>query len=356
MSRESEIQDRSDELHDIYVFRYSNLPRLTRNAALLRDIAAEADKLIREARGKSKELNSRLMQRARLYKQELGEIEKAQKNGPHAISAANVGGDANAVFHRYRRSFAGKARLSRDLHQLSEMLEDLRGIADAFEVIADSWPNEAIKKDLQAVNNNLELYRTERDEIQRLREEMSPEEAVAATAEWANELFGVYRRQFAGLSRLSRRPGLLARMIASLKEAGETMERFRARGVATDTLDKNLELVRGQIATWESEHAAIVDSRTQADIYAVLESLAKERDAVWATYNTDFAGQSRDTRDLETLGGLLDRANEVARQARELHRVYELDESAELLETGRDQRLILMREFDLVRDAQPAQG
>lgn len=352
MSRESEIRDRSDELHDIYTFRYSNLPRLTRNLALLRDISSEAEKLIRDARGKSQELTRLLTQRARLYKQEMGEIEKAQRHGPHAISAANVGGDANAIFHHYRRRFAGKARLSRDLHLLDEMIEDLRGIADAFEVIADSWPTDEIKNDIQAVSNNLQLYRTERDEIARLRDEMAPEEAVAATAEWANELFGVYRRQFAGLSRLSRRPALLARMIASLKEAGETMERYRDSGVASETLEGNINLVRGQIGTWESEHAALIDARSQSDVYAVLSALAQERDAVWAAYNTEFAGQSRDTRDLETLGGLLDRANEVARQARELHRVYDIDESAQLLETARDQRLILMREYDEIKKAQ----
>lgn len=351
MTTPVQIREESDRLHNLYQRNFGGLPRITRDAKLLSDIQQQAKGLLSRAPAGIRELRDTLQARVTLYGNELAAIQEDQSKGPFAMAAARVAGDANAAFSRYRRHFGGKGRWSRDTELLAELLEELRAAEGSFNVVKQNWDDPAVDRDLEVVRRSMETYTTEMEEIIKSRENLDEEQTVSATAEWANELFGVYRRQFAGMPRLSRRPALLERMIRSLRTVEGRMATAIAVGNKSENLAANLTLVRQQLGMWESELEGIGVARAETDIHSLVAAMGTELDAVWTMYGENFANQSRETRDLEMLSGLLDRSDEVARQARELHRAYDLESTDRLLRSARDQRVILMREYDQVREA-----
>lgn len=351
MTTPVEIRTESDRLHAVYRSNFGGLPRLTRDAKLLANILEQSKVLLSRAPAGGGDLRETLQARVTLYSNELAAVQQDQMKGPYAMAAARVAGDANAAFHRYRRHFGGKARWSRDAHLLDELIEELTAAQASFKIVAANWDDPSVKEDQTVVDNSIATYTNERVEIAKSRENLDENQVVAATAEWANELFAFYREVFGGLPRLSRRPALLARMLQSLREAHAMMLLAKANGNTNESLLGNITVVEGYLDMWEKEHQEIVNARASTDIHALVNELAVEREAIWTKYGEHFAGQSRDTRDLNLLGGLVDRSDELARQARELHRAYDMEETGQLLSTSRDQRVILMREFDAVREA-----
>lgn len=351
MTTPVEIRTESDRLHAVYRSNFGGLPRLTRDAKLLTTILEQSKVLLNRAPAGRGDLRDTLQARVTLYANELAAVQQDQLKGPYAMAAARVASDANAVFHRYRRHFGGKARWSRDSHLLEELLEELEAAKASFKIVAANWDDASVRDDQTVVDNSIVTYTSEREEIAKSRLNLDENQVVAASAEWANELFGVYRELFGGLPRLSRRPALLARMLQSLREAHAMMLLAKANGSTNESLLGNITVVEGYLEMWEKEHQEIVNARASTDINTLVSELVTEREAIWSKYSDNFAGQSRDTRDLGLLGGLVDRVDELARQARELHRAYDMEETGQLLSTSRDQRVILMREYDAVRDA-----
>lgn len=357
MTTPVKIREESDKLHAIYQRGFGGLPRITRDPRLLQDILEQTRRLVTKAPAGVNELRQTLQSRVTLYSNELAKIQEDQARGPYAQAAARVASDANAAFHRYRRHFAGKSRWNRDTDLLRELIEELQLAGQSFETIAQHWDDPTLTTDRETVANSKELYVNEIEEIERSRQELNEDQVVSMTAEWANELFSVYRRQFAGLPRLSRRPALLERLVTQLRQVEAAMSEAIASGNKNESLIGNVELVRQQVQAWETEQNSIVDTRASTDINNLVDSLVQEHEAVWEMWSQEFAGQQRRTRDIDMLSGLLDRADEVARQARELHRSYELDTTKVLVGLARDQRIVLQREFDLVEQAiREAQG
>lgn len=351
MTTPVQIREESDKLHSSYQRNFGGLPRITRDASLLQDILNQTQRLVSRAPAGSNELRQTLEARVTLYANELARVQEDQARGPYAMAAARVASDANSAFHRYRRHFAGRGRWSRDTDLLRELIEELELAAKSFVTVAQHWSDPQVTQDQETVANSKNLYSSEIDEIEKSRQSLNEEQVVSMTAEWANELFGVYRSQFAGLPRLSRRPALLERLVSQLRQVEATMSEAIAGGNKNESLIGNVELVRQQVATWTSELASIVDTRANTDIHALVDALVQEYESVWELYGKEFAGQSRNTRDLALLSGLVDRSDEVARQARELHRAYELDATKSLVGLARDQRITLQREYDMVEQA-----
>ena len=339
MTTPVQIREESDQLHALYQRSFGGLPRITRDVNLLQKILDQTRTLITRAPGGNNELRQTLASRVTLYSNEISKIREDQARGPYAQAAARVASDANATFHRYRRHFGGRSRWSRDTDLLRELVEELELAAKSFETVGKHWADPSLTQDQEI------------EEIERSRQNLNSEQIVSMTAEWANELFTVYRRQFAGLPRLSRRPGLLERLVSQLRAVESEMNAAISAGNKNESLVGNVELVRQQVQAWSAELSSIVDTRANTDINQLVTALADEHEAVWTAWNTDFAGQPRKSRDLNLLSGLVDRSDEVARQARELHRAYELDATKVLVGLARDQRVILQREFDAIEQA-----
>lgn len=351
MTTPAEIREASDKLHAEYRRNFAGLPRVTRDANLLRGIHEETVRLRGLAPRKGTQLQDILRDRAALYARELRAIEQQQSQSPFAPAAARVASDANATFDRYRRHFGGQSRWSRDLRLLKELTEELVLAESNFKLVYESWNHGSVKRDLELVQDNIRLYTNEIQEIKASREGLDDEQKVSETASSANTLFAMYRAQFAGLPRLSRRPELLERLLESLREVEARMVATAAEGNTNQSLRDNMKLVRSQVEMWEQELPQIRQARADAELSDLIMALGTEIDAVWGIWGDEYANQPRNTRDLERLSGLIDRSDEVARQARELHRTYELDATDRLLRVARDQRTILIREYAQIKEA-----
>lgn len=351
MTTPAEIREATNQLHAEYRRNFAGLPRITRDAELLRSIRSQTLRLREKAPKAATQLQEVLRSRAALYAKELRSIEQEQSHGPFAMAAARVASDANAAFDRYRRHFGGKSRWSRDTDLLEELIEELMLAESSFKVVVENWDHESVHRDLKVVQSNIELYRNELRAIADSRANLDHEQQVSATAGSANTLFDTYRALFAGLPRLSRRPELLERLIRALREIEQRMVASAADGNESDKLRENMKLVRRQIETWERELPHLKQAHQDASLEDRIMALGAEIDAIWSIWGEEYAGQSRETRDLERLSALLDRANEVTLQARELHRVEELQATKRLLHVARDQRTILMREYARIAEA-----
>lgn len=351
MTTPAEIREASDKLHAEYRRNFGGLPRITRDADLLRSIRDQTLQLREQAPKQGTQLRETLRARAALYAKELKAIEQQQKQSPYAMAAARVASDANATFDRYRRHFGGKSRWSRDVRLLEELIEELVLAESNFKVVYEHWNHGSVKRDLDVVQRNIELYTSELREINASRENLSDDEKASETAGSANTLFESYRALFAGLPRLSRRPELLERLLTSLREVEARMVATAAEGNTNEHLRGNMKLVRDQIEMWETELPQIQQGRLDSELSDLIMALGTEVDSVWGIWGEGYASQPRETRDLERLSGLLDRSDEVARQARELHRTYQIDATDRLLRVARDQRTILIREYALIKEA-----
>lgn len=343
MSTPTKLRTESDTLHRLYQRNFAGLPRITRDTALLREIQERAKAQLGRAPLGVRELRETIQARITLYRRELAAIEKDQAQGPFAAAAARTASDANAIFDRYRRHFAGKARWSRDTALLEEMLEELGEVLSNFKIIQENWQQGLVANDIELVTNTIETYTNELREIENARADLDEDQMVSMTASSANELFGIYDRQFAGLSRLSRRPALIERLLGSLRRIEGLMATAIAVGNKNESLAQNVGIVRGRLSAWEQEHYEILSTRASTDVNQLVDALVNEVEDAWSTWEQNYAGKLSDTSDPVALSGLVDRVDEVVRQARDLHRTYDLESTDRLLRQARDTRLLLMR-------------
>lgn len=351
MTTPAQIHEASEKLHQEYSKNFAGLPRITRDADLLRRIRQDTLRLQEQAPKQAAQLREHLRARISLYTKELRAIEQEQGVNPFAVAAARVASDANATFDYYRRHFGGKDRWSRDTGLLEDLVEELVLAENNFKIVLNEWKNRSVQGNLELVQRNIELYTSELREIQASREGLDDDQRVSETAGSANTLFDAYRILFAGLPRPSRRPELLERLLDSLRTVEKRMVDSAAAGNTNEHLRKNMQLVRQQVEMWELELPQLKNARQASDLTDLIMALGTEVDAIWEIWRDEYAGQSRETRDLERLSGLLDRAYEATRQARELHREHGLPTTDRLLRVARDQRTILNREYAQIQEA-----
>jgi len=350
MTTPNQIREAAEKLHAEYRKNFGGLPRITRDAALLQQIRQQTQRLQEQAPNKDRQLKEHLRARIALYTKELRAIEQEQVS-PFAVAAARTAGDANATFDYYRRHFGGKSRWSRDTGLLEALIEELVLAESNFGFILKDWDNESVRNNLELVQRNIELYKSELGEIAAARENLDDDQRASETAGSANTLFDTYRTLFAGLPRPSRRPELLERLLNALREVEKRMVASAAAGNTNQHLRPNMQLVRQQIEMWEQELPQLKQAHANIDLTDRIMALGTEIDAIWSIWGESFAGQPRETRDLEQLSGLLDRAFEVTIQARALHRDNRLPTTDRLLRVARDQRHILMREYTQIQEA-----
>lgn len=197
---------------------------------------------------------------------------------------------ADAIHDRYRKSFVGRARASRDLALLDGIIADARTLLPS------------LAGDLKStVADRLSLYETERGEIAAI--QSGGPEALAGwrAVEWSELSFARYRRHFAGKNRATRDLGLLDEMV--------TDER-RNLAAIPDGADPRLLAQREQIAAnlklFEAEVAAIPAARNQpapVEQARLLATLANQQFENWRLY---FQGKARLTRRPATLERMID--------------------------------------------------
>lgn len=352
------LRQRAAAIHRRYLANYAGQPRISRDPDALQRMVREMDDLTTQVRrlpaAQQMQLAKEVRENRDLYAQEIKAIREAQAGGDESLYAHHLATQAGIVSGRYRRSFAGRGRATRDMALLSEMISDLERLLPLMEEQLSRVQSEELRLALEAARENLPLYQAELQEIRTAQGTGELEQQADVLASLANHQFELYRLHFAGHPRLSRRPALLARMIESLERIHADMLALKARGLTLETNDKNAEIVASRVAAWHTELTAVRDTKSRSRLDELVNALGEAANAIFEQYRKHFAGQDRRTRDLELLNGLTDGLTDIARQMEDLDRVRDDQTNRTNLGIVLDHIRMYDREFDQVREAQKA--
>ncbi len=353
-TRAEAMEKRSDALWGRYRFRFAEKPRATRDLAEIDRILAEAKALVVEAKAlgvRGAELRKTFDERLRHYEMEREAIREARAAGPGPYEAAVLGTRANFLIARYHRHFAGHERQTRDLGLLGELIDEAEDLQLGMARLVTRGDQEGLRKDLEIVSENLAIYRNEREAVGEAQEAGTPQERAGRLAVLANQQFAIYQARFAGRSRLTRRQGLLERMIAELVRVSDAMERLRAAGLTDAGHQRNIDIVSERLSGWRTELEAIDTAQAEAAALTRIDALGAEGNRLMAAYDKEFAGQDRATRDPEALSALADELGDVEAELTALAARFDLDPQEGPLGLVRDTLFMFEREVGQIREA-----
>ncbi|MCB9727018.1 MAG: hypothetical protein H6744_05885 [Deltaproteobacteria bacterium] len=352
--RAAALEKRSDALWGRYRFRFAEKPRATRDLAEIDRILAEARALVEEAKALpdgGQALLPVLEERAKHYAMERDAIREARAAGPVQLEAAVLGTRANFLIARYHRHFAGHERRTRDLGLLDELIDEAEGLQRGMARLVARANLDDLRKDLEIVSENLAIYRNEREAVAEAQAAGTPQDRAGLLATLANQQFAIYQARFAGRSRLTRRAGLLERMLGELGRIGGEMEALRAGGLADPGHARNIGIVAERRAAWRAELAAIEQAQAEASAPTRMDALGAEGNRLMAAYDADFAGQDRATRDPEAMSALADELGDVEAELTALATRFDLDPQDGPLGLVRDALHMFEREVNHIREA-----
>ncbi|MGZ3421686.1 MAG: hypothetical protein ACXVEF_38085 [Polyangiales bacterium] len=349
-----------DDISNTYGARFAGHSRVTRDPA-------EIDELVRRTQTALKDLEAlpaaakqdpevqalldTARENVRLYEQEKVAITDAKREGPEIEEFSRLGTQANFVFARYRRHFAGKSRATRDLGLLAEMVDDLVKIQQRMQPLVKKLGQAGMQQDLDLVTGNIDLYKRERGEINDARQVGTQEEQADMLAECANGQFKVYQDHFAGKSRATRRPQLLQRMIANLETIKDRMQGLVKAGLRAESNTKNIAIVEQNLAMYRTELAEIKKARASMKLSDLMGNLGGAANDTMTEYRENYAGKARKGRDLDRLSKLCDELGELIRQMADLGRAEVHDFNVRNLAITTDNLVMLETEHEEIAKA-----
>jgi hypothetical protein len=288
----------------------------------------------------------------RVYEAERVAIVEAKAAGPEFEEMAELSSHANFIFARYARHFAGQSRTTRDMGLLAELIEELELVEVRMAEVVERSPIALLKNDLALVQRTLEMYRVEEGQIERVQSPSEPEVHANVLANLANGQMRIYRVHFAGRSRMSRRPGLLQRVIAGLSRIHRSMTGLSRAGLNAEFNQKNIAVVEGSLRMYQGELGEIRKVRQEASLEQLMAALSQEANLLFEEYGKGFAGKDRKGVDLQALSDLCDRLGEVRRQMRDLSRAKVDEDNDRNLQVVGQQLGLFEQEYERVRQAQ----
>ncbi len=352
-----QLTTRANSLQGQYSYAFANKPRATRQLDILDKIIADTRELLTGVRThgqRGQTLANTLNERLTMYQSERSEIQKAQSRGPAAMEAAILATRANFVFFQYRTHFAGQNRATRDQGLLQDMVTTLTQIRDAYEGLAITYPQSISNDDRDVINNNLRMYTNEIGEITRAQAMGTSDEQASALANVANSQFELYRVHFAGKSRLSRRPALINRCVATLEETKRRMMQLKSGGLTAEYNDKNIAIVTERLDAYLAEQVAIAEQRASTTFEGLVDALATAANGIMEEYGAEFAGKNRASRELKKLANLFDQLFEVERQMTDLTQQFDSSTNLKNLLIVQDALMVYSVEFDAIEKVQKA--
>lgn len=330
----------------------SQMERMIKRAASVVD---QIDRIPSAAQGPDlARMREAASQSLQLYKNERDAIAKAQEVGPTFEHFSVEATSANFVFARYMRHFAGKDRSTRDAALLGELVEDLRQIDKRMTQLleeADKGSTD-FQNDRKVVRENLAQYQKEIDLIETAQSSGTPEDQASVLATLANNQFAVYQGHFAGEARVSRRPALLMRVVATLKKVRERMTSLRDGGLKVEFNDKNIGIVEDRLKTYENELTEIRKVRQQTPMTEIMGELGGAANKLFDEYRTNFADKARTQADANRLATICDKLGEIRRQMVDMSLAEESDMNQKNLDIVTEQLVMFEGEFEAVVRAQ----
>lgn len=258
------LANRANRVFDMYRRHYAGKDRGTRDRMLLNEMvqdlektqAAMRDLVDRGAQGSRQDLET-VSAQLRMYREEITNIAHAQTSGSEQDVAGRLATLANSQFSLYTDHFAGKGRTSRRPATLERMIANLEEYqAEMRELADDGFRSDANRSNMGIISRNLEMYRTELTEITKAQQSASPEDLAGILGGAANEVFEVYRREFAGKDRRTRDLALIGLMCDQLRDIALQMRKL-AETHDLDVNNKNLLIVEERWGTYENEYKQI---------------------------------------------------------------------------------------------------
>jgi hypothetical protein len=330
----------------------SQMDRMIKRAAAVVD---QVDRIPSAAQGPElARVREVATQNLQLYKTEREAIAKAQAVGPSFEQFAVEATSANFVFARYVRHFAGKDRSTRDVALLGELVEDLRQIDKRMTQLlqgADKGQKD-FENDRKVVRENLAQYQKEIELVEAAQVAGTPEDQASVLATLANEQFAVYQGHFAGEARISRRPALLMRVVATLKKVRERMTKLRDGGLTVEFNDKNIAIVEDRLKTYETELGEIRKVRQQTPMTDIMGELGGAANKLFDEYRTNFADKPRSAADVNRLAIICDKLGEIRRQMVDMSLAEDSDMNQKNLDIVTEQLVMFEGEYEAVVRAQ----
>lgn len=351
----------ADRIHARYDAHFAGQPRISRDPTLLDEMVASTDALLPRARAAGPDadaLVATLEKNRTLYIDEANAVRSAQAAPPEVLAGHELGTWAQLTFNRYRRHFAGKARATRDLGLLGEMIAELTRIEGALKGLGArlDGPASSIESTLEQATSSRELYERERGAIRTARGAGTLDEQGDILATVANDQFALYKGHFAGKSRLSRRPALMERMVDSLGTVLERMRALQTQGLHAEGNTRNIGIVEARLTLYRQELDKIREARQGSSLSQLVSAFGEAANKVFEAYREGFAGKDRKTRDPEALSVLCDALYDLARQMDDLDRVREDETNQHNLAVVLDQLRLYEREYGLIVEARSDAG
>jgi len=359
------VESLGKELEQIdreYATDFAGHSRLTRDIAQIDRMIKRAGSIVERANQIPSAAQGAELTRVRdaaassveLYKQERAAIVRAQEVGPAFEQFSVEATSANFVFARYMRHFAGQDRATRDAALLGELVDDLRQIDKRMSAILAEKKSADFEKDRQVVRDNLKQYQDEIELIEQAQKAGTPEEQASALATVANNQFAIYQSHFAGEPRISRRPALLMRVVATLKKVRERMIALKTGGLAVEFNDKNIGVVEDRLSVYETELAEVRKLRQATPMTEIMGELGGAANKLFDEYRNNFADKPRTQADLSRLANICDKLSEIRRQMVEMSWAEDSDMNSRNLEIVTEQQGMFEGEYEAVSRAQAA--
>jgi hypothetical protein len=361
------VENLGKELEQIdreYASDFAGHSRLTRDISqmerMIKRTAAVVDQIDRipsAAQGPDlARVREAASQSLQLYKTEREAIVRAQSVGPTFEPFAVEATSANFVFARYMRHFAGKDRSTRDVALLGELVEDLRQIEKRMTALLDEGRSSGgqadFENDRRVVRENLAQYQKEIELVEAAHVTGSAEEQASILATLANNQFSVYQGHFAGEARVSRRPALLMRVVATLKKVRDRMLALKEGGLTVEFNDKNIAIVEDRLKTYETELTEIRKVRQQTPMTEIMGELGGAANKLFDEYRKNFADKPRNQADANHLATICDKLGEIRRQMVDMSLAEDSDMNLKNLDIVTEQLVMFEGEFEAVVRAQ----
>lgn len=355
------LKTEAEAIYQTYDARFAGKSRATRDLDLLDSLIERLQAVISQGRNQLNgsrdpallsvvEMATNNLQ---IYQNERQAIVEAKAAGPTTHAVSRLATLANMTFARYHRHFAGKQRGTRDIGLLEDIIAVLESLREEFEAHrAEDATN--VVQNVRVIDDNLEMYRSELEHILTARRAGTNNEQADRLATIANEQFKVYRDQFAGKSRPSRRPELLDRVIHQLRAVELEMVRLQKQGLSSDANRRNIDIVRQNLEMYENEAREIRKARAGLTDEQLAGTLGGAANEVMAEYREHFAGKERRTRDLDLLSKLCDQMGEICRQMNELEQTSGIEMNSKNLEIVIDTLQMYEQEYRYVEEAKAA--
>ena len=271
----AELAERAVLIHGRYLRHFAGKNRQTRDYALLSDMISELHELLGSvedltaglAEGHEEEVRAYvepIVQRAKLYEEELGLIEEAIASAPPEQKMSSYAMISNEQFRLYEAHFAGKSRLSRFPQLLERMIRQLRDMLASMEALErEGFQHEANVRNRSTVRERLSLFEEELDKVREERSRTTLDQLVGAFGTAANQLFSLWESEYAGRPRVDRPLEPLVDLCDALADLERQSTDLDER-VSHEGNRRNLLLMRDFLHLFSSEFDAIVEAKAKA--------------------------------------------------------------------------------------------